>query len=293
MALFKSKQKNKATTLQRSLKGVIVVSPIIWILINVAILGFMFLILPNRMIIGKGTMLFMMALMINGWFWAALLSTYLFRDASHKFIAPNINASLGEHDGFITYAPELRREGKIIEPEYIIRVLSGFSAYGIHTKGRVITAYPAQYEHIFPDSGVICYSWLRCCTIDQVAETVRTALVREGVAHGIYIDPNDEIWFGRTMFNIGELSPDKVDVSWDIARDELIQEINRLKSIVQEKDYQIESYEVSRSRQAHLQRPADADFRSKYQQPPESVAERGRRLYGDEEEEAERRRSRF
>lgn len=274
----------------KSLKGIIVVSPLIWILVNVVILGVLFFILPDSMIIGKGAMLFLMALIVNGWFWAALLSTYLFRDASHKFIAPNINASLGEHDGFITIAPEIRKDGKIIEPEYVIRVLAGFSAYGIHTKGHVIVAYPSQYEHVFPDSGVICYAWLRCCTVDQVAENVRIALVREGVAHGIFVNPNDEIWFGRTLFDVGERAPDKVEVAWDVARDELMLEINRLKAIVQEKDYQIEAYEKARSLEAYRRSPADIDFRTKYQQPPETVAERGRRLYGYEEEEESKRR---
>lgn len=290
MSIFKRKRKNKVSSIEKSLQGIIVVSPLIWVLVNLSILGMMFLLLPNEMIIGKGAMLFIIAIMINGWFWAALLSSYLFRDASHKFVAPNINASLGEHDGFITIAPEVRKEGKILEPEFIIRVISGFSAYGIHTKGRVIVAYPSQYEHVFPDSGILCYTWLRCCTIEQVADTVRNALVREGVAHGIFINPDDQIWFGRTLFDIGEASPDKVEVSWDSARDELMEQINRLKSIVQEKDYQIESYELSRSREAHLLRPVDEDFRNKYQQPPESVAERARKMYSDEEDTDRRKR---
>ena len=292
MSLFK-RNKNKANSIEKSLQGVIVVSPLIWILINVSMLLMFFLILPKEMMISKLGMLFLLMALINGWFWAALLSSYLFRDASHKFVAPNINASLGEHDGFLTIAPEVRENGKIVEPEFIIRVISGFSAYGIHTKGRVIVAYPTQYEHIFPDSGIICYTWLRCCTIEQVAETVRNALVREGVAHGIYLHPNDQIWFGRTLFNIGESSPDKVDVKWDVGKDALMAEINRLKSIGQEKDYQIESYELARSREAHLLRPAEADFRTKYQTPPDSVAERSRKMYSDEEDYESNKRRRF
>ncbi len=288
-----SKKKNKTSTLQKSLKGVIVVSPLLWLVLNVAILSLLFMLLPKAMIIGRFTMLFLVALIINGWFWAGLLSTYLFRDASHKFMSPNITASLGEKDGFITYAPEVRHGNKIIEPQYTIRVISGFSAYGIHTRGRIIVAYPTLYETIFPGSGVNCYAWLRACSIEQVAENVRIALVREGAAHGVYTSASDEIWFTRTQFDIGETAPNRVDMAWDLALDEKQKQINQLKSIVQEKDYQIESYELSRSRSAFAMRPADEDFRNKYHDPPESVADRSKRLYDDRDDEYIDRKRRF
>jgi hypothetical protein len=285
--------KRKVSGLQKSLKGIIVVSPLLWLIINVAILAMLFLLLPKEMIIGRFAMLFIMALVINGWFWAGLLSSYLFRDASHKFMAPNVTASLGKDDGFITHAPEIRVDGKIIEPQYTIRAISGFAAYGIHTKGRIIVAYPTEYETIFPGAGVNSYAWLRSCSIDQVAENVRIALVREGAAHGIYTSPRDEIWFSRTVFNIGDIAPNRLDIAWDLAVDEKQREINRLKAIVQEKDYQIESYELARSREAYKLRPASDDFRDRYHEPPESMAERSKRLYPDPDDEYENRRRRF
>jgi hypothetical protein len=287
MKLFKKRSRSK---LEKSMMGVIVVSPMLWLVINFLVLFMAWLMLPHKMIVPRYLMLLLLALIINGWFWAGLLMTYLFRDQSNKFLAPNISASLGEEDGFITYAPALINEaGKILEPEYVLRAVSGFSAFGLHTKGRVLMAYPRAYETYFPGGGISCHTWLRCCRVDQVAENVRVSLTREGAAGSVFTSANEEIWFGRTYFNVGEKVPDKIDYAFDVYMDTLMAEINRLKQLVGEKDFQTMKYEQRRSLDAFKAGPANRDFRNDYMSPPESVDEKTARLYGQAKEEIEAR----
>lgn len=291
MRLFK-KKKGK-TKLEKSMMGIIVVSPLLWLVMNFVLLFLAWLMMPKNMIIPRYLMLLLFALILNGWFWAGLLMTYLFRDQSNKFMAPGISASLGEEDGMISYAPaHIDEKGNILEPEYVIRALSGFSAFGLHTKGRVLAIYPRQYEVYFVGGGVACYTWLRSCTIDQVAENVRVALTREGAAGSVFVSANDEIWFGRTYYNIGEKVPDKIDYAFDVYIDSLMAEIHRLKSNIGEKDFQGMKYEQRRSLEAHKAGPANRDYRTDYLSPPETVDEKTRRLYGQANEEIEERKRR-
>ncbi len=291
MRLFK--RKKSKTKLEKSMMGIIVVSPMLWLVMNFVLLFMAWLVMPPKMIFPRYLVLLLFALIINGWFWAGLLMTYLFRDQSNKFISPNFSASLGEEDGFVTYSPAIIDEnGKIHEPEYVLRAASGFSAFGLHTKGRVLMAYPRAYESHFPGGGVVSHTWLRCCTIDQVAENVRVSLTREGAAGNVFLSANDEIWFGRTLFNNGEKTPDKIDYAFDVYIDSLMAEINRLKSLVGEKDFQTMKYEQKRSLDAFKAGPANRDFRTDYLSPPETVDEKTKRLYGQANEELEERRRR-
>ena len=287
------RKKNKSQ-LTKSIQGIIIVSPILWLVINILFLSMAFLLLPKMMIVPRWLMLLLLALIINGWFWAALLFTYLFRDQSHKFIAPNISASLGEEDGFITYAPMIPDEkGAIIEPQFTVRAVSGFSAFNFHIRGRVLTAYPTAYETYFPEGGFTTHTWLRCCSIDQVAENVRIAIVREGAAHGVFITPNDEIWFGRTFFNSGEKTPNRIDIAFDVALDEKQKLISDLRAQIGELSYQVQKYTQRASLDAYKASPASPSFREQYNRPPESIDERTRRLWGQAQEELdERERSR-
>jgi hypothetical protein len=284
-------QDHKRSTLEKSLRGIIVVSPILWLLINIMVLGLAILLMPSAMIVSNLLMVFLFALIINGWFWAGLLTTYLFRDQSKKFECPNFSAPLGEKDGFVTYVPAQIEKGKIIEPQYIIRRIGGFSAFGLHTKGNVIVAYPAEYEKNMLAGGIVCFCWLRSCSIDQVAENVRNSIVREGVLSDLFTASTD-IRFSRTIYIPGQQVPEETHIAWDVGRDAYIAEINRLKAMTQEKDYQLESYETSRSREAFKLRPADDGFREKYNVPPESVDEKTRRLYQQADEELDERRRR-
>lgn len=291
MRLFKPKRGR--TKLEKSMMGVIVVSPLLWLVLNFVLLFMAWLMMPKRMIFPRYLVLMLFALILNGWFWAGPLMTYLFRDQSHKFMAPNISASLGEEDGFITYAPAMIDEnGNILEAEYVLRAVSGFSAFGLHTRGRVLMAYPRAYETYFPGGGITCHTWLRNCRIDQVAENVRISLTREGAAGNVFLSANDEIWFGRTYFNVGDKVPDKIDYAFDVYIDSLMAEINRLKSHLGEKDFQTMKYEQRRSLEAHKAGPANRDFRTDYLSPPETVDEKTKRLYGQANEEIEERRRR-
>ncbi len=288
MQLFKKKK--QGTKLDKAMMGIIVVSPMLWFVMNFVLLFMAWLMMPPRMIFPRWLVLLLFALILNGWFWAGLLMTYLFRDQSNKFLAPNMSASLGEEDGFITYAPAMVDEkGNILEPEYVLRALSGFSAFGLHTKGRVLVVYPRAYETYFPGGGVSCHTWLRSCTIDQLAENVRVSLTREGAAGNVYLSANDEIWFGRTYYNVGEKVPDKIDYAFDIYIDSLMAEINRLKSMVGEKDFQTMKYEQRKSLDAFRSGPANRDFKNDYLSPPDTVDEKTKRLYGDAEQELQER----
>lgn len=288
------KLRTKEAQLKRALKGIIVVSPLIWLFINVMLLTIAFLLLPPQLIMSRIVELFQIFIMMNGWFWAGLMFTYLLRDQSHKFISPTFSCSLGRNDGFLTYAPPMIKDNQVIEPQFTIRTGSGFEAMNLYSAGKIIMIYPTKYETHLLSGGISCYSWLRACTVDQIPENARIALVREGVAHGVFADPNTEVWFSRTVFDVGRMAPNREDLAWDVGRDELIAEINRLKAIVQEKDFQIESYELGRSRQAFMLRPEDANFKTHYQTPSRSVGDRARELYEGQEEgfmsEAERRR---
>jgi hypothetical protein len=274
----------RAQHLRRALKGIIIVSPLVWILVNALILSMAFMLMPDRMIMPKSVELFQIFLMLNGWFWAGMMFTYLLRDQSRKIITPNISASLGKDDGFLSYAPPMIKDSKMVEPQFTLRTAGGFDAMHVNSYGKTIFIYPTKYEVTLPKGGIAVYAWLRACTIDQIAENARVALQREGVAQGIFVDPNTEVWFSRTIFDVGRMAPNREDLAWDLASDEMISEINRLKAIVQEKDFQIESYELGRSRRAFMERPANEDFRSQYQRPSQSVGERSMDLLGTENE---------
>lgn len=294
MKIFKKKNNSQLT---KSIQGVIVASPMLWLIINFLFLLMAYLLLPKMMIVPRWLMLLLIALILNGWFWAALLFTYLFRDQSHKFIAPNISASLGEEDGFITYAPMIPNEkGDIIEPQFTIRALSGFSAFSFHIRGRVLSAYPTAYETYFPEGGWSVHAWLRCTSIDQVAENVRIALVREGAAHGVFLTPNDEIWFTRTFFNSGDKVPNKTDIALDVNLDEKQKLIADLRAQIGELSYQVQKYTQRASMEAFKASPSSPSFREQYNRPPESIDERTQRIMGkaqEELDERDRRRGRY
>ena len=275
--------------LSKAVRGIIVISPMLWLLINLLVLILCILIMPDAMIVTKVGMIMIILGVINGWFWAMLLMTYLFRDASHKFIAPGLSAPLGVNDGFLGYVPEDTKTG---EPQYTIRALSGFAAYGVHLKGRVLCIYPTKYERRVPAGGIVANFWPRACQIDELPEGVRTVLTKESVAIGVYSDPNELIWFGRAPFLPDQVQTEKDAWHWDGLVNSMNKEINRLKAIVQEKDFQIESYELSRSREAFKLRPADSNFREMYNQPPESIDEKTRRLYSQAQQEMDDRKRR-
>lgn len=296
--MFGRKRKKKRSVLTKTITGIIVVSPLLLLLFNLLTLGLLWLLLPHRMTMDRWVMVFVFGIAINGWFLAGVLFTYFFRDQSDKFVCPTFSCSLGENQGFITYIPPIIKEGKIIEPQYTARALGGFSFGrhgGIHTMGRVIAVYPTKYEIYLSGGGIACYSWLRSCKVDQVARNVRDMLVRVGAAEGIFVDADTDIWFSRTVMDVGEMIPDPEKIAWDTALDEHIAEVNRLKGLVGEKNYQVESYTLADSLRAARERPADTDFREKYHEPPESVAERTGRIYESERdrEAAKKRRQQW
>lgn len=287
------KKKSKKKSLSRKLQGIITISPWLMIAFNAIMILLFYLILPKEAMIARWGLLFILMLLLNGWFLCGLLITYLFRDQSQKFTSPTFNAPLGEDEGFITVVPPIyNKDGKELEPEYVIRAVGGFEALYVYSRGKVLVAYPRAYEVQMGKGGIVAYCWLRLTTVDRVAKNVRDALVLQGVAEHQFQDGNTEIWFGRTAYNPGEAIPDQKLIHYDVLMDEREGEISRLKGIVGEKDYQVERYEQAKSLEAFRQGPADENFRERYNHPAETVKEKSARTYDDDEEARERRRRR-
>jgi hypothetical protein len=289
----KKKRKSKKKGIAKKLQGIIIISPWLMIVFNAIMMLLFYLILPKEAIIARWGLLFILMLVLNGWFLCGLLITYLFRDQSQKFICPTFNAPLGEDEGFVTIVPPIYdKNGKMIEPEYVIRAVGGFEALYVYSRGKVLVAYPRSYEIQMGKGGIVTHCWLRLTTVDRVAKNVRDALVLQGVAEHQFQDGNTEIWFGRTVYNVGEAVPNQELIHYDSLMDEREGEINRLKAIVGEKDYQVERYEQGKSLEAYRSGPADEDFRERYNRPAETVRERSAKTYEDDQEARERRRRR-
>ncbi len=270
-------RRKKKKTLTKKIQGFTRISPLVILALNLLVIGTLWLLLPERLTAPRWVMLFICGLALNGWLMWGIFFTYYLRDQSDRFLSPVFNAPLGERQGFLTVVPPIIKEGKMIEPEYTIRAVGGFEAMFIYMPGKVITAYPTKYEVHMAAGGIACYCWLRSCKIDQVAPNVRNWLVRVGASKGIYIDGDTEIWFARSIFDVGETVPDAEKNYWDYAMEEKDAEIQYLKGQRGEYKYQVESNIMGDSLEAAKRRPADEDFRTRYNEPPETVAERASR----------------
>jgi hypothetical protein len=234
------KRNKKVDLLQKNMRRVIVVSPLLWIFINVLFLGMAYLLLPDEMYISKPGMMFAIALIINGWFFAGLLLTYLFRDGSHKFISVNLSTSLGMDDGFAGYIPPQKIGSSMIEPQYTCRILGGFMSrlYGIHTQGRTLAFYPTEHEMFFPGGGYAVNCQMSATLIAQLPAAIRLWIKKQGGSFNIYRE-GTEVYFARLPYYTHPTERQKYEINLDLALQERDLRIDGLESRIKEQEMQI------------------------------------------------------
>lgn len=296
MKLFNRKKKTGVPGLMNTFQHIFIMSPLFLVGINLIIMIPLYLMAPGQLKLAKWGFMILIFATVNGWIVGGILFSYVFRDQSHKFQCPVFSCSLGERLGLLNYVPPYIKiiDGikHLLEPQFTIRRLGGFSAMGIHIGGKVLSIYPTKYEVIFPGGGVQCYCWLRETHVDELPKNVRDMLVRVGTAHGIFVTGHTTVWFSRSIYDVGEMIPEPELWDKDTLCDELNAEINRLKGLKGHLEFQEEQSAISKSLNARRETAGAEDFLSDYHEPTSGAGERAQGMTRAEIEDYDRKRKR-
>jgi hypothetical protein len=248
-----------------------VFTPMHWILINLGIMGVFSLFVTQDVYLSKlGVMIFAWVI-LNGWFWGALMMSYLWSDESQKFVCANFSASLGMDNGAPRFLPPIIRNGSVVESQYTVLRLSGINLknLGIHTRGRVMAVFPSSVGLKYPGGGWDVNANFDARKIDELPEHVQNFFKKQGGAVGIF-NPDKEIWFTMTPYYSNPTDRQKLDIEREHEIIALNREISKKKSMIMEQDRQIISSMQKKTRLIEKGGGGSGDF-DEYHAPSESI----------------------
>jgi hypothetical protein len=239
----KKKKEAKTAHLQRNMKGIIVISPWLWLAINGLVLGMVFLIYGDQTYLRVWEIMGLIFGALNGWLAFVEFFPFLLRHNSHKMVCANISTSLGEEDGDPKIIPPVMENGKEIRIPLVCRNGAGFNTehYDVHHVGKVPYIYPLKAEIKYPGGGISSNAWVRPTPVKDLPKHVKEYLENHG-EDSFRVKPDTEIWFTEeTFYDINPMDRQRIDVDLDMRKIELENKSRDLQSVIDAQAYKLKT----------------------------------------------------